>query len=143
MKKLSIFFIGILIIIFSSCTFAMPNPKSWEELSKSAKIKTVAKVVRIKTEAKSSIIFREVTFKSDDGYFTGHCISVNKRLYKKPLIIGGVYINPKKGETVYVTVLENGGRITTYQPLKSDEVKKFKSNPDKIRYSWDRAYIEE
>lgn len=142
MKKLLILIFSL--FIFQNICFALPNPKSWEAYANISKIKEVAIVTHIKIDQrKDNVIYQTVTFQTQNKTFTGKCITESKNSDTKNRIIGGIYFNPQVGDLVYVTITNNNGQITTYQPITKEQARLYKANPDKIRYNLGKAYIED
>ncbi|MBR1753221.1 hypothetical protein IJ732_00140 [bacterium] len=142
MKKFTILLLTLL--TFQATCFALPNPEYLRQDALNSKIKEVAKVKSVKTDRRAGTLkFQTVTFITDDKTFKGKCVSQKRTLFHRRQIIGGLYFSPKKGELVYVTVKNDNGDITTYQPLSESEAEKFKANPQKIRYSIGKAYLED
>ncbi len=126
MKKLAL----SLIIIFSLTlpASAILPPKNYKQISENSEIKAIAKVKKVKiidhdfginTKRVTFTLIKSFSEKDIPEEFYGWCQSFDPYFWerKHPLVGGTVYHYPKKKQEVFVTVLKNNGRITTYTPL--------------------------
>jgi len=118
---------------------------------KNSKIKAIATVKNIKTTSVSESSLRvtkHIIFKLEKSIentvvpkeFLGYCESVRDD-------VGVVPENdlcfPKENENVFVTITNNGGKITSYTISSSKLEKQIINNFDKMKYEFGRIYYEE
>ena len=111
-----------LVVIAATTTPAVLPPRVYQERIRDSKIKALAVVESAeKLAEKRGVIDLKVTFRaaksfgarSVTGSFIGFCKAFNPKSGHTPMAGPTIYLDPKVGQTVYVTVSDLKGRITS------------------------------
>lgn len=120
--------------------FAVLPPYVYKERIEKSEIKAVAVVQSIKVlRTKRGIQSKMVTFKLGKAYFgtkvratfAGQCESVLP--WGRPPVGGTIYLYPKVGERVFVTVGSNGGSITSYTRMSARLDEALQKDPNRLK----------
>ncbi len=145
--KIIISLVVINCLVLSS--FAMLPPYVYEQMQKESVIKAIATVKKVKVINKSKYsVEKKVTFRLEKDFekanipkeFTGKCKSATK--FQSYLIGSGeLYFDPQKNDRVFVTVTENGGKITGYTLLTPELENKINNNYGEMKFGSDGVYF--
>lgn len=138
----------VVLLMISSvnyCFAALPSE------IKIANIKAIATVKDIKTlplPKPSSGAIKYITFKLEkplgDSFsakeFSGYCGSIQDGFGTVDWLDELCF--PKKNEKVFVTIIHNDGRITSYTPLSKKLETNLINNFDKMKYQYGRIYYD-
>ncbi len=136
---------------FGLSTFAMLPPYVYEQMQKESSIKAVATVKKVKITNKNRYsVEKKITFRLENDVektgipkeFTGKCKS---RIKIQPHLIGSgeLYFDPQINDRVFVTVTENGGKITGYTLLTPETEEKIKNNYKEMKFGIGGVYFEQ
>ncbi len=129
---------------------AVMPPVHYQLQAEASAIKAIARVEKVEPlDSSRRFSTQKTTFKlMGDPYrigvserFSGTSSAV-LHIWQKPGVGGNVYLYPKVGELVFVTVAENGGAITSYTPLTPALEKSLMETPWRIRYGMRTAQVE-
>jgi tetratricopeptide (TPR) repeat protein len=144
------FLLSFLILLSFTCLKApgvMP-PEVYNKKAKESKIKAIAVVKEIKVmdthdgvEEKLVTFALQKSFSSDfiSNDFMGTCLTPVKG--SKPMPGKAIYFYPRVGEKVFVSILGNGGEITSYTLMSEGLQKALKTSPDKITFSMGKVLV--
>lgn len=146
MKK--IFVLLTSLFLLQNGVFAMLPPEYMLDDINKSKIKTPAVVKKVKTiERKRGNRVQKVTFtglyQNEGAVYEGTCINFNGKMPWTIPIVGSRFYYPKKGERVFVTIMYDGGEITSLVIMDEKFEKAVKENPSAIKYDSSGAYLKE
>lgn len=116
-------------------------------LAQQSEIKAIAVVSNVQRMSRNADgTFLRVTFKRSYAVtpytpksFVAGCKTMENSWQKRNP--GTIYFNPKKGQTVYVTITTDGGAITSYTPITAQLNAVVREEPHRITYSKGRASV--
>jgi hypothetical protein len=123
-KMILFAFVLMTVLCFSATAMAVLPPKHYARQAELSEIKAVAVVQTVKILQKTKrATHKKIVFKLEQNFgqkvpeiFRGTCYSVDHK-WQKPGVGGTIYYYPTKKERVLVTILKDGGPITSYTPL--------------------------
>ena len=140
---------AVLVFMTSKVHSVMP-PKIYADQAINSKIKAIATVKKVRiTDAGIRHNTKVVTFELEyaltrgiGNIFTGSCKSVDTPKQNAGLMMGGdIYHYPQAGERYFVTISDDGGRITTMTKMTPDLEHAVRNDPGRIRYRPGKACL--
>lgn len=139
-----------LMVLSVALTWAEMPQEYYAALAQRSVIKAIAVVEEVKVIERTWHYNRKkVLFRTEQGVtggtpavFAGYCSSVD-HFWQRQKVGGDILYYPRKGDRVFVTVSADGGSITSYTPLTPEIERAAKKYPQKIRFSFGNAIIEE
>lgn len=148
-KSLISVLVVLLTAVFAMNAQAVRLPETYAEESEKASIKATAQVIQVKTLNSSKRYSRQKTiFSLIKNYFETTAPSQFSGIssavlwpWQNPGEGGEVFIYPKVGDVVFVTVSKDGGRISSYTNLTDGLQKALEQTPERIRFGITHAYV--
>ncbi|BCS88306.1 hypothetical protein [Pseudodesulfovibrio sediminis] len=122
---------------------ALMPPETYAQASRHSRIKAIATIVNVDVghvgpRATSKVATFRLEYALTGGtprIFTGSCLSLDTRAQRANVMVGGAtYFYPHTGNRVYVTISENGGRITSMTPMSAELERVIRYEPDRLIY---------
>jgi len=139
----------LLTCLAGSDAMAVMPQSHYSKAAENSQIKAVARVEKVLTlDNGKRYSAQKTTFTLIKPYFgtsvpqrfTGSSNAVLKP-WQNPGAGGEVFLYPRKGDVVFVTISEDGGRITSYTKLTDALEQALEKAPETIRFGMDSAYI--
>jgi len=130
---------------------AVMPPIHYQLQAEASTIKAIARVEKVETlDSGRHYSIQKTTFRRmGDPYHVGvpeHFTGTSHAVlhsWQNPVSGGDIYLYPREGETVFVTVAREGEAITSYAPLNPTLEKVLKETPWRIRYGMRTIHVEE
>jgi hypothetical protein len=143
-------FLVVLMGTMAGKSFAVMPPEVYRQTIEQSRIKAVATVDRVKTThtgwhfSSQTTSFTLITpyFKTSVPQHFSGTSDAELWPWQKPDAGGKLYFYPKKGDSVFVTISQDGGTITSYTIASKPIVDALENTPEKIRFGLGNAFVE-
>ncbi|MCK5687455.1 hypothetical protein KAJ27_25200 [bacterium] len=129
--------VSLAIFLIVSTVYGVLGPNHYKEKIENSKVKVIATVVSVKVISANDVyIEKNVIFKVRKSYgkdkafsnISGYCYSPGG----KPSEGGMLYFYPEKGDEVYVTIMNENGKVTSMTPVTPELEKALTDYPESI-----------
>ncbi|WP_319541982.1 hypothetical protein [uncultured Pseudodesulfovibrio sp.] len=155
LRKYSLCVLGLIVaaLVFSIApASALMPPEVYAKASRESKIKAIATVVDVKvvlvgeryTSKVVSFVLKYALEKGVPETFTGTCLSKDSEEQRANAMVGGdTYFYPHIGDTVFVTIQEKSGPITSMTPMTPELERVVREEPERLKYGVTEVFFEE